>query len=91
MTFLNGQNVIKSVVEAFNTENDPSNCLPEKVESLVKDNQEKREDATPKSVHVSNKMVNYFSILFVYETHGYHALMQSLENIMGSYSINSKN
>ena len=61
MTFLNGQNVIKSVVEAFNIENDPSNCLPEKVENLAKDNQEKREDVTPKSVHVSNKMVNHFS------------------------------
>ena len=82
MTFLSGQSVIKSAEEAFNTENDPSNCLLEKVESLVKDNQEKREDATPKSVHVSNKMV-IFSILFVHETHEYHALMQSLENIMG--------
>lgn len=83
MTFLNGQNVIKSAAEAFNTEKDPSNCLLEKVESPVKDNQEKREDVTPKSVHVSNQMVNNFSIRFVHQTHEYHALMQSLENIMG--------
>ena len=75
MTFLNGQNVIKSVVEAFNTENDPSNCLLEKVESLVQENQEKREDVTPKSVHVSNKMVNHFSICFVRGTLEYQAIM----------------
>ena len=53
MIFPNGQNVIKSVAEVFNTENDQSNCLLGKVESLVKANPEKKDDATPINVHVS--------------------------------------
>ena len=53
MIFPNGQNVIRNVEEVFNTEKDQSNCLLGKVESLVKDNPEKKDDATPINAHVS--------------------------------------
>ena len=55
MIFPNGQNVIKNVAEVFNTEKGQLNCLLGKVESLVKANPEKKDDATPINVHVSKR------------------------------------